>query len=110
MVEQWYSQMPACSVVIEYSRPSPGGTVRITSSGETVPACRSSECPIEPLLTRSTVRRAPSSERITGPTTAPPKVIACMLTSGASSTSTSVISSVRRCSGPALGGSSASRR
>ena len=96
IVEQWYSHTPAWSVVIGYSRLSLGAMVRMTWSGATRPACMSREWPMEPWLTSSTVSLAPSSERRTGPTTVPPKVIASSMTPGAISSAASAIPAATR--------------
>src|SRR5690625_5776229 len=88
-VEQWYIQMPECSAVNLYVSSSPGGIVRIGSSGASIPAWKSIECPIEPSLTSVMSKVSPTFPRSVGPGMLSPKVHSFCSTPGATSCASS---------------------
>ena len=77
-VPQWYIQMPEWVASNWYTSDSPGPIVRISSSGATSEAWKSSECPFLPSLTSVIVKMSPTLPRSVGAGTCPLNVhISC---------------------------------
>ena len=97
VVEQWYSQMPVPVASKRYTSFSPGAMVFIVLSGETMPAWKSSECPIDPLFSRVISKTSPSLPCRIGPIYEPLNVHAFTSTPGATSRLSSCTSMVILC-------------